>query len=57
MKAKKHGVTRSFFMIRRPDFAKNPDDKAHRESLHKFILKVRNHKKGDTIMEQLSKET
>lgn len=55
-KAKRAGVQRSFFVIRRPDLAKTPDEKKHRQSLNDFILRLRGQDEHDTIRMQLWKE-
>lgn len=55
-KAKIVGMQRSFYIMRRPDLAKNQVERKHRQSLHDFILRLRGHDEQDTIRMQLWKE-
>ena len=54
---RKKGLKRSLFTIRRPELAKNEEDRAHRTSLTNFILSIRDATKQDNIKHQLHKES
>lgn len=56
-KARKNGLSITFFQVRRPDLAKSEDEKAHREALRKVVLGLRDSTKHDSIKKQLNKET
>lgn len=55
-KAKTTGTVRHFFKLKRPDLAKNEEEKAHFLNLRKIVLSLRDPTKGDKIKKQLHKE-
>ncbi|XP_077968584.1 uncharacterized protein LOC120330757 [Styela clava] len=48
---------RSLFCIRRPDLARNEEEREHRIALTRFMLSMRDASRGDNIKEMLHKES